>query len=248
MASGVASGRTNKRLPVPSLPVNAMRCPSGETIGAESSDTPAGSVIVNRVTRGAFVSGLVSGISCQPATNKAAANPGAAIHAAARERHHGTKACRPAAETRPVFVVAVCSNAQMKIERRLKPRIRRPRKQAHDDACQRVGDSRVCGRHVWGVDRQHCVKRLERACAPEWMSPGQHLVQHHAQSKQVRARIDGLARHLFGSHVAGGADDDAGHSMRGGHPGRLRGLTGASPARSRESSRRHPTSGTRSPA
>jgi hypothetical protein len=45
------------------------------------------------------------------------------------------------------------------------------------------------------------------------MTAADHFVEHHSKRKQVGTRIDLLAFDLFGSHVAGGSDDHAGHRV-----------------------------------
>ena len=69
-----------------------------------------------------------------------------------------------------------------------------------------AGTARVHRGQIRRVDRENRMKRFERAGASERMSPAEHLVQHHTQREEVGARIDVLAVHLFGRHVACGAD------------------------------------------
>ena len=46
----------------------------------------------------------------------------------------------------------------------------------------------------------------ELACAAEWALSGDHLVQHHAEGKQVRARTGLIPHGLLGGHISRRAD------------------------------------------
>ena len=48
------------------------------------------------------------------------------------------------------------------------------------------------------------------ALTGEWFFAGHHLIQHHAQGKNIAASIDGPALHLFRRHITGRA-----HYVRG---------------------------------
>ena len=60
---------------------------------------------------------------------------------------------------------------------------------------------------VGRVDRENRVERLECTGPLERRRSGEHLVQHDAQREEIGASINIFATHLFGRHVAGGADD-----------------------------------------
>lgn len=52
---------------------------------------------------------------------------------------------------------------------------------------------------------QNRAERLGGTRPGEWRCARQHLVQHHAERKDVAPRIDRLAARLFGRHIGDGA-------------------------------------------
>ncbi len=72
----------------------------------------------------------------------------------------------------------------------------RQRREALNDA--RRGGERLA---------QDRVDRRVDAIAAERIFRGEHLVEHHAQRPDVRARVGGLSAELLGGHVGGGAGD-----------------------------------------
>ena len=57
---------------------------------------------------------------------------------------------------------------------------------------------------------QNGVRNCSCGVAPEREHTGDHFVQQNAKGKQVGARVQGLAHHLFRRHVGYGADSGAG--------------------------------------
>ena len=53
------------------------------------------------------------------------------------------------------------------------------------------------------------VQDLDHRTAGECRTTGEHLEENGASREQIDARVDGLAYHLFGGHVAGRAHQDA---------------------------------------
>ena len=73
---------------------------------------------------------------------------------------------------------------------------------------------RVDGRQVRWIDGQDGVKRFKYVRLAERVLPAEHLVERHAERKEIGASIDLLALHLLRRHVAGCAEDDAGDRAR----------------------------------
>ena len=57
---------------------------------------------------------------------------------------------------------------------------------------------------------QNGVEREPRRISTERQRTGRHFIEHHAEGKQVGARVEFLASHLFRGHVSHGAERGAG--------------------------------------
>lgn len=80
----------------------------------------------------------------------------------------------------------------------------------HHDRIE-VSDRRITlareGRGRLGTD-VHCREdRLQHRCSTEWVSSGEHLIEHDACGEHVGARIDRLAARLFRRDVARSSED-----------------------------------------
>ena len=91
--------------------------------------------------------------------------------------------------------------------------------QPHGGGFQSAGHvhSQPAQRHRWVL--HVLVGHRHRGVALERRSPGQHLVQHHAEGVQVAAGVGRLAPGLLGREVGGGSHHCPGLGQAGGGPG-----------------------------
>ena len=101
------------------------------------------------------------------------------------------------------------SEGKGQIARRLKTLIALFFQAVLDHARQRRGDRRIGGAQLRRVVLEDGTQRLDGGLALERALAADHFVQHGAEAEDVAAMIGGLAAHLLGRHVSGGAEDHA---------------------------------------
>ena len=90
-----------------------------------------------------------------------------------------------------------------------------------------------------GFVANHLGQHLAGILASEQPLSGNEFVQHHAERKDVRALVGGLAPRLFGRHIGRGAQDHSGFRHADGEGGRALAASAGSGRQFRQSKVEH---------